>query len=163
MKNVKDKRISIDSNKSFCKTIEKRIRKNLRINKLFRKNDRIYVKDKLSRFLIDNIIGTLPKKFVNNKNKANKVVVKYTLDDECQDFLEKFMFNKKIKKVKGVSLLKTITDKEALLFAKYNNIKFSVNKKNKKITEILDKLEKLYPQIRYSLRKSAEFIDKIKD
>ncbi len=140
----------------FCRRIEKRVRKDIRTNKLFRKNDKIYVKDKLSRLLIDKIIGTLPKTFTNSPEKANKVVVKQTLDDECNDFLEKTFYNQKKKPVKGVRLLRTLTDKESLLFAKYNNVEFKPNKKNKKIKEILDKLEKSYPQTRFSLAKSIE-------
>ncbi|TKJ17247.1 hypothetical protein CEE44_01805 [Candidatus Woesearchaeota archaeon B3_Woes] len=140
----------------FFKNIEKRIRKDIRVNKLFQKNDRIYVKDKLSRFFIDKIIGTLPKTFTNDLKKANKKVIKYTLDDECNDFLEKLFYNKKKKQVKEIKLLRTITDKEALLFSRYNHIKFSPNKKNKKIKELLDSLEKSYPQTRFSLAKSIE-------
>ena len=139
----------------FCKKIEKRIRKDIRINKFFKKDDKIYVQDKLSKFLIDHIIGTLPKTFVT-KEKANKVIIKYTLDDECNDFLEKLLYNKKNPKIKGIKLLRSITDKEALLFAKYNGIEFKPNKKDKKIKEILDKLENLYPQTRFSLLKSIE-------
>ena len=140
----------------FCKNIEKRVRKDIRINKLFKKNDRIYVKDKLSRLLIDRIIGTLPKTFTKDIKKANKKVVKYTLDDECNNFLEKLFYNTKSKKVKEIKLLRVVTDKEALLFAKYNNIEFKPNKKNKKIKEFLDSLEKSYPQTRFSLSKSIE-------
>jgi hypothetical protein len=138
----------------FCKRIEKRVRRDIRINKLFSKDDKIYVKDKLSRFLIDKIIGTLPKKFVSSAKKANKVVIKYTLDDACNGFLENLFYNKKKVKVKGVMLLRSVTDKEAILFAKYNDIKFVPNKKNKKIKEILDELERSYPQTRFSLSKS---------
>jgi hypothetical protein len=141
---------------SFCKLVEKRIRKDIRINKLFSKDDRIYVKDPLCKFLIEKIIGTLPKTYVNSESLANKVIVKYTLDDEVNSFLEKFMFNKKVKEVKGVKLLRTITDKEALLFAKYNSIEFKVNSKNKVITKMLDKLENLYPQTRFSAYKSIK-------
>jgi|TARA_B100002003_G_C14142063_1_gene549100 hypothetical protein len=141
---------------NFCSRIEKRIRKNIRINKIFSKGDKIYVKDKLSKYFIDKIIGTMPKTFVTNPKKATKVIIKYTLDDECNDFLEHFMFGQKRKSVKGIKLLKSITDKEALLFAKYNNIKFTTNKKDKKVTDILDELERSYPQTRFSLLKSIE-------
>jgi len=122
---------------AFSQRIEKRVRKDIRINKLFSKNDRIYVKDKLSRFFIDKIIGTLPKKYVNSPKKANKIVIKYTLDDECNEFLEKFMFNKRENLIKGVKLLRTITDREALLFAKHHNIDFKPNKKTKKFRKFL--------------------------
>jgi serine/threonine protein kinase len=140
----------------FCAKIEKRIRKYLRVNEIFKKDDIIFTKDGLSRHLIENIVGSLPKKFANNSKDANKTIIKFTLDDVCSEFLENLMFNKPKKKSKGISILKAITDKEALLFARYNNIKFSPNKKNKKVKDILDKLEQLYPQTRYSLAKSIE-------
>jgi hypothetical protein len=139
----------------FSQRIEKRIRKDIRINRFFKKDDKIYVNDKLSKLLIEHIIGTLPKTYTNKK-KANKIVIKYTLDDECDNFLNNLLFNKKIKKIEGIKLLRTITDKEALLFAKYNNIKFIPNKKNNQIKNILDKLENLYPQTRFSLLKSIK-------
>tara|TARA_B100002003_G_C13848718_1_gene416130 strand:- start:144 stop:587 length:444 start_codon:yes stop_codon:yes gene_type:complete len=139
----------------FNKRIEKRIRKDIRINQFFKKDDKIYVNDKLSKFLIEKIIGTLPKTYTT-KEKANKIIIKHTLDDECNNFLNKILFNKKEAKIKGIKLLRTITDKEALLFAKYNNIKFIPNKKNKEIKNILDKLENQYPQTRFSLLKSIE-------
>ncbi len=145
-----------------CKKIEKRIRKDIRINKLFKKDDKIYVKNKLSKFLIQRIIGTLPKTFTNSQKKANKIVVKCTLDDECGDFLENLLYNKKKNPIKGIKLLRTITDKEAMLFAKYNNIMFKPNKKNRKIKEILDELEKSYPQTRFSLAKSINSIKILK-
>lgn len=141
---------------AFCTIIEKRVRKNIRLNKVFKKDDRIYVKDRLSKLFIDRIVGTLPKKYVNNSKKANKIIIKYTLDDICNDFLENLMYDKKKKTNKYISILRSITDKEALLFAKYNNIKFKPNKKNRKIKDMLDKLENLYPQTRFSLAKSIE-------
>jgi hypothetical protein len=140
---------------NFCRSIEKRVRKHLRLNKLFSKGDRIYVKDSLSKLFINRIIGELPKSFVKNKKRADKIVIKRTMDDDCDEFLEHIMFNKKIKDKNGISVLSVITDKEAILFAKYHSILFKPNKKNKNITNILDELERLYPQIRYSLAKSV--------
>ena len=72
----------------FSQRIEKRVRKDIRINQFFKKDDKIYVNDKLSKFLIEKIIGTLPKTYTT-KEKANKIVVKHTLDDECNNFLNK--------------------------------------------------------------------------
>ena len=129
---------------------------------MFKKDDKIYVKDKLSKFLIQRIIGTLPKTFTNSLKKANKIVVKCTLDDECNNFLENILYNKKKKPIRGIKLLRTITDKEAMLFAKYNNIEFTPNKKNEKIKEILDELEKSYPQTRFSLAKSIKSLKPLK-
>ena len=82
--------------------IEKRIRKDRRINKLLKKDDKIYVKDKLSRCLIDKILGSLPKTFAISQKNANKIVIKHTLDDECSIFLEKLMYNKKT--IRGIKI-----------------------------------------------------------
>jgi len=141
---------------SFCRLIEKRVRKDLRLRELFKKNDVIYVKDSLSRLFIDLIVGELPKKFTKDPKKANKIVVKYTMDDKCNDFIEKLFYKKEKKAWKGISVLETITDKEALLFARYNNIKFIPNKKDEKTKEMLDKLENMYPQTRFSISRSID-------
>jgi len=141
---------------SFCRTIEKRVRKSLRLDKLFKKNDIIYVKDPLSRFFIDKIVGELPKKFTKDSKKATKIVIKYTMDDKCDAFIEKLFYKKEKKALKGISVLESITDKEALLFARYNNIKFTPNKKNERTKDMLDKLENLYPQTRFSLSNSID-------
>jgi len=79
----------------FCKIIEKRIRKHVRINKIFSKNDRIYVKGPLCRYLVKSIIKDLPVKYTN-KN-PNKIVLPYTADDACVDFLKSVFSNKSIK------------------------------------------------------------------
>ena len=164
------KKTSKNSEKNaFSKRIEKRIRKDIRINSLFKKGDKIYVKDKLCRFLIDKIIGDLPKIYTKDLKKANKIVIKYTLDDKCGEFLEELFYNhncnhkngsqaqkKKKKSKKTIEILRTITDKEAIEFAKNNKMLFRPNKKNKKIQEILDDLEKSYPQTRFSLAKSIQ-------
>ncbi|MBW2980918.1 hypothetical protein KY360_05875 [Candidatus Woesearchaeota archaeon] len=141
----------------FCKIIEKRIRKRIRLNKLFRKGDRILTEDKLSFYLIKKIIKDLPVKMFLKKPasaKVNKTVIKYTLDDKLSDFLENILFGKKPKKPKQISILDVITDNEAVLFAKINNIRFKPNKKHKDIVTLLGRLEKKYPGIRFSLSKS---------
>lgn len=166
-------------NNCFTKIIEKRIRKYVRINKIFRKNDKILVIDDLSFFLVKSIIKDLPAKiFLKNmgiddlskstvknkikKEKINKIIIPWTIEDEANLFLNN-LFSKKNKKInkKFIKLLMTITDKEAGLFAKINKLNFKENKKNKDIKNMLDSIEEKYPETKFSLLKSIKQMKEI--
>jgi len=162
--------------KCFLKLLEARVRKYVRINKFFNKNDIILVIDPLSKFLLKKIIGGLPVKiyyrkikilnldkikgYINDK-KIKKIVIPWTIDDECCFFLEKLFQNKSIKKNTYISLLQVMTDDEAISFAKFNKIAFSPNKKDQEIKNMLDILEKKYPETKYSFIKSIAETRKI--
>lgn len=163
----------------FFKIIERRLRKHIRLNKLFKKNDRILIIDNLSFYLVKKIIKDLPVKIffkeipvnsLNNKkikdyirnNKINRIVIPWTLDDEISLFLENIFLNKKTRIKKDyIKLLKTVTDKEIILFARLKNIKFRENKKNKEIKEFLDKLEYKHPETKFSLLRSINQLEKL--
>jgi tRNA(Ile)-lysidine synthase TilS/MesJ len=145
---------------------------------VFRKDDRILVIDPLTAFLIQRIVGDLPFKMYTKKydisqlnsalvktyikkNGINKVIIPWTMDDECCNFLEYLFLGKTASKLKFYSLLLTMTDEEALLLASHNNISFKPLKKNKEIRAILRTLEEKYPETKFSLVKSAEEMQKI--
>ena len=97
------------------------------------------------------------------KNKINKIVANWTLDDEVTSFLEGVFLNKKRKLGKRyINLLTTITDKEAKLFAKLKKIKFKPNKKNKDIMELIEELSKKHTHAKFSLMKNIKDLNKIK-
>ena len=149
-------------NECFCRLLEKRIRKDARINKIFSKNDRILIIGELNKYLVKSIIKELPvklffrakidKEFVK-KNKINKIVINWTLDDEIHEFLKDFFADKMTAGTgkKYIKLLRKITDKEAELFVKIKKLKFKKNKKDKHIEKFLQGLEKDHPEIRYTL------------
>jgi len=162
--------------KCFLRLIEARVRKYARLNKIFKKNDRILTIDPLSNFLVKKIIHRLPVKIHNKsvkldnlekikdytkKNKINKIIIPWTIDDECCYFLERLFLNKDKKRSKYISLLQVMTDEEALLFAKFNKINFSPNKKNKEIKHIIDSMQKKYPETKFSFVKSIEEMEKV--
>jgi len=157
----------------FLRVIEKRIRKNARINKLFRKNDRIIVFDSLSFYIVNKIVKDLPKKLFfykkygdinqlndpsivryTQRNKISNVVVPWTLDDEINCFLERIFLNKK-NKVSYTKLFKCITEEELEHFCKFNNLKYIKNKKNKDIIDFIDKTDKRYAGTKFKLLKSS--------
>ena len=142
----------------FSKVIEKRVRKYIRVNKLFSKNDNISVEDPLSIFFIKKIIKDLPVKFV--KKKIAKKFIKWTLDDEIAFFLDNIFNNKKIKFTRKLSILRQCTDEELELFAKFNKLSFVKNKKNEEVMYFINEMNIKYPETKFSLLKTA---DKIKD
>src|SRR3972149_11316153 len=85
----------------FCALIEKRVRKDVRINRIFRKNDKLLVVGDLCCYLVKSIIRNLPVKITKTdrikKLREYKTVAPSTLDDEINHFLESIFLNKKIK------------------------------------------------------------------
>jgi len=148
----------------LCKIIEKRIRKYLRLSKVITKGDKIYIDSDVCKYFIDKIIS-FPIERVKSKNKADKVVVPWTLDHECIMFLDKFgeknfkldmLKNKK----KIVKLFLTIDEASLIEFCKINKIKYEPMKKSKMKKE-LDKLVEKYPEMKYSLGKSIGILKKL--
>ncbi len=130
----------------YLKVIEHRLRKHMRINKLFKKNDTVLVKDPICEYLLQDF----PIKIIK-KGKYNKKVLAWTLDDEDNMFLEYLFENKNIKEnKKDIKLLLPIADEYIAQFCKLKKIKFKPNKGKYKyfLNKVGDK------SIKYSLGKS---------
>ena len=141
----------------FSHKIEKRVRKLIRIEKLFSKNDRIFVKNAVCKFLLSSILKDLCVKF----SSAGKKVIPNSLDDELVDFLNVMFFNKKIKKVRGIKILKVVKDDELKEFARINKLKFKPLKKDKKLVNFLDKLDLKYPNAKFNLYKNIVELNRL--
>ncbi|MBR9691171.1 hypothetical protein GOV06_00120 [Candidatus Woesearchaeota archaeon] len=150
-------------NRCFCKLIEKRVRKYSRINKLFKKNDRILVLGNVSRYFLESMLKGLPVKLFFRKNNVNKVVVEWTMDDEVNEFMKALFLGKKMKKAKKneIKLLKVLTDDEVKKFAKIKKLKFKVNKRDKDVQKFLDNVEKKHPNIKYNLLKNINVLNRL--
>jgi hypothetical protein len=155
-----------NSKKAFTKVIEKRVRKYARLNRLFRKNDRILVKGSLEKYLVPRIIQDLPCRIYYQKPKnvrIDKIVVPWTLDDEINLFLKQYFTGKKTKQnPKQIKLLKPITDKEAARFAKAKKLSFKPNKKDREIQKFINKMTEHYSDTKYKLYKSTGLMKCIK-
>ena len=156
----------------FQKIIEKRIRKYVRLNKMFSKNDNILVIGDLTEHLLKGILKDLPvnitkKNFASpfskqvkdfaKKNKINKIVIPWTLDNEIEYFLDNWTHKKTtydlFGEMKGyVKLFKPVMEEELEKFAKIKRIKFRAAKKN----HLLDKIEKQYPGSKFGMANSIE-------
>tara|TARA_Y100000310_G_scaffold5667_1_gene6578 strand:+ start:2774 stop:3328 length:555 start_codon:yes stop_codon:yes gene_type:complete len=152
----------------FCKQIELRIRKDIRINKVFKKDDRILFFDKLSQKVVKGIIKGLPVKsfykpgLINEKlesfvkdNKVNKVVIPWTLENEDCSFLEELFFGGKRVENNYIKLFSNVREDELRLFAKFKGVEFEGIKMNEKLRKFLDELENKYADVKFGLRRSV--------
>jgi hypothetical protein len=152
----------------YCKAIEKRIRKYVRINKIFRKGDSIMAVGELNHHLITRIIEGLPARVIyrktapKNAKQGQKVVQNWTLDDEACDFLKSLLNKKQMKKRRIISILRCATDSELEAFSRFRKLNFTPNKKDMEIMKGLNMLEGKHAETKFSLAKSIEQISKIR-
>jgi len=140
----------------FCRVITKRIRKDARINKWFKKGDKIYADTPLLQHLINKIIPNLPKKIVKTKNITNKIIISSTTDDIIAASLDNIFHNKKIKlgDKKEIPLLRSITDEEVATYARFQKIPFKPKQKNKDLLNFINIIQEKHAETKSSLVKS---------
>ncbi|MEE9525333.1 MAG: hypothetical protein V3V78_01880, partial [Candidatus Woesearchaeota archaeon] len=131
-----------------------------RINKLFKKNDKLIVRGAVNKYFVESMLGGLPIKIYSKKVKGGKEIIEWTMDDETTEFVKAVFLNKKVGKSKGIKLLKVLTDTEVEKFAKIKKLKFKANKKDKDVQKFLDDIEEKHPNIKYNLVKN---IGKLKE
>jgi hypothetical protein len=172
----------------FCRIVEKRIRKNIRVNKLFKSNDSVFVYDnssvnsKIIIYIMNMLKEKMPfvltiKKEISSKdlNENHKIILPINSDDCSDDFLtklfsSKFSLNDYFKNCfeinsttdllnnKIVLILDVLSEIECFYFAKYKNL-IDSNFKLKK--HILDLFDNVYPETKHSIKKSINLIEKI--
>jgi hypothetical protein len=145
----------------FLEIMEKRIRKNLRINRIINiKKEYVLMEDEENKHLITEYF--LKKIFQNRlkikkqnklKEKNNDLtILSSTLDNEAEELLNYFMLAKEISQ-KAIKPLSVITNEELIQISKSLEIKLRLEKSNH------EELTKKEPQLLFSLHKSKEFID----
>ena len=144
----------------FLSTIEKRIRKDLNINKVFTPHESVLVindsslKAKLTVYFLNSISKSIPLKIdIKNakpKKRYDKIVTPNNLDDDIAVFLESlFRTSKPVAKTHEIHLLRTVSDEELLLTARLLKIKGPLKKS--KLSSVLDALESRYPGSKFGL------------
>lgn len=151
--------------KCFLSTIEKRIRKDLNINKVFAPHESVLVvnnsslKAKLTVYFLNSISKSIPLKIdiktAQPKKKYDKIITPCNLDDDISLFFESLArTGEPIAQTKEVHLLRTISNEEILITAKLLKIKGPFKKS--KLSGILDKLESRYPGSKFGLFNSIK-------
>ena len=155
----------------FLKIIEKRVRKYVRINKLFKKNDKILIindnskEAQVNKYILKSIIKNMPatitEKETSKGTRVDKIIMPWNLDDEINQYLEEVMNKKKEKRnTKEIKILKPVLDSEVEIFAKIKGFKYKKVKHQEK-NPFLKGLEEKHPGTKFSLLKSSETLNKI--
>ncbi len=168
----------------FQKIIQKRVRKEIRIKKLIEKDDIILLIDdgsaeaKLSIYLLKETINLPVKIDVKKKSymlgeeikgKYTKIVIPWNADKEGEYLLNCFFEKEKPEylmhfRIKTKTYLKPLVHvmhKEIAEFCKIKDFKFTEKKYVTAGSDMINKLQKEYPEITFSLVKSAEELKKV--
>ena len=152
--------------------IKKRIRKSMAA-KPFKKGDRILVlgsgdaKAAVTEFFLRDILKGFPaeitkEKSAKNSAKYDKIIIPWSLEDECSEFIEG-LFGGKIavkSQKKEIRLLKGVKEEEINAVAKSQKLKFKKHdEKKSKIRIMLDLLEKKYPGYKFALLNSIKELE----
>jgi len=171
----KDSEISVASN-PFCKSclvdlVEKRIRKFIRAANYLKKDNRVLVIGEFANNVIKGIVKGLPLKISIKEDKEfnddpkgfierlkkeedeyDKIILPWTAEHECCLFLQQMLgkdadFN--------IKLFRPLQEQELEIFAAARGFSFQRRKKDT-YTNILDTMDKKYPESRFSLLKSID-------
>lgn len=169
----------------FSEIIEKRIRKEIRLNKLIEKDDRILVIDdgsaeaKLTSYLLPRILKQLPVKIAIEKKKysigenikcpENKIIIPWNAEKEAAYLLDSIFKNKKtpflghfsIGKKRYVKMMLPLLHEEAKAMTSIKGIKFKDKKEESYSEKILSSFEKEYTETKFSMLRSSEDIRKV--
>ena len=149
-------------------TIEKRVKKDIRLNNLFKKGEKVLVIDDntkesfLTLYLLKKITKGLDlkidvKKDVGDSEKYDKILLPADADDVAEEFMLKITQNKEKKKVpKTILFLKSVLDSEVAECAKELGYEC---KNEKDESYLLDKIEAKYPGSKFGFLKSVKMLD----
>ncbi|MFH1589120.1 MAG: hypothetical protein ABIB43_00970 [archaeon] len=148
----------IHDKNSFLKMIEKRVRKDLRINKKIEpKKVELLVNGSkeslMTKVLLENIFGK-HLQITEVKKATNKTLIPTNLDSEIENNLDVYLKNKQPIKNK-LKILDNVLEEEIIIFCKLKNIKI---RKIKKENSLIESIDKKYPGTKFALAKSFEKI-----
>lgn len=150
--------------KCFVLVFEKRVKSTLRENPL-QKDDKVLVVGELAAFLL-KLIVKMPID-VETANEVpvdvgnyDKVILGWTLDDECAEFMEKFASEFRFDDdEKLIKILKRVTDDESEQYSSIKGVDFKA-KKSKLWKGFMHKFDRFH-EVRYNLLRSAEEMKKV--
>lgn len=156
----------------FLNVIEKRIRKFIRINKLFSVHQKIGVLDDgsngaaITRYVLDKLSLKMPIELIYRKrltsktlSKVDRFVFPITTEDYVDSFLEHLYLDdvENFFEEEFLSIVLNVTEKECFYFVRYLELK---EKPNMQVHE-LDTFDKPYPETKFATLNSIKELKKI--
>ncbi len=162
-------------NKCFKEMIEKRVRKNIRRNKLIKLKNTYFILDNnsIESFCTIILINRLYKKtplqyFIISsiKEATNKenLIISETMDKINAAFIESLFSEKRLKfsgaSEEAINIISVLTSEDCEYYAKINGYK-GTPKLKKPENKFLNSLKKNYPAIDFSLNRSISELKKV--
>ena len=173
-KNESDNKSFCDS--CFCEIVEKRVRKEIRINQLYQRNDKILIidddsyKSAINKYILKKIIQDPTIKFgikkvrsfnetvdYDKEKKYSKIAIPWVLDNEITSYLKSRFEDKKIETLhskKTIKPLVAITKEEAKTFANIRKLKYVKKDKKDDAEDMIDRFDKKYPGTKFGILKT---------
>jgi hypothetical protein len=170
---IEDKNFCSDC---FCEVIEKRVKKDVRNQRIFSTNDKNKIKSGMNILILDD--GYLLKSIIKDrrisleaekiklfnikkdydpKKRYDKMIVPWNLDDEAAEYISSLLqgiMSKRKDDKKTIIPLIGVTDNEALIFSKIKKLKYKINKQHNDARIMIEKLDKKYPGTKFSILKT---------
>ncbi len=140
----------------FIEHFEKRVKKALKERELL-KGERVLVVGSLAAYLFKKFVFVpLEAEFSDSvKDGCYAVVIEWTMDDECVEFLKQFAGDLKFNEDKNiVKALKYVSDEDCVEYAALKGVEFVAREKDKNWSDFLDKF-KDKPEMKYNLLRNA--------
>ncbi len=152
----------------FLDVLYKRVKKEIRTEHPFKKNENVLVFSKLAKVFLEKAIENLPLHITEAKEKYgqdifgkdfseyDKVVIPWTADDEANIFFEELSiqspdFKKLGHTQKIIKIFKPLLDKEVAQAAHMLNLEFETAPKHK----LIETIHKKYPSALFGLENAA--------
>ena len=144
--------------KHFLESIEKRIRKNIRINNPLdiRKSYSIKAQSEEHKILANKVLDRIFKGRLKITGKSKNIILAKSLDLEAENFMEDFFKGRKSNQNQFPNIFGSVIEKELHEIARILKIRL----KSRKDKTFLGKLEKMYPGTLFSVSKSRDFVIK---
>ena len=159
--------------KRYCiEDIEKKVRKQIRLNRLVAKNDTLYVSDdgKLTNVAAYNLLSDIIKdptiqikkvKRIPKQDKKKKEVLANTLEIESAEYIEEFIKDKKREEKNTIKPLIRLTLEECRYYCNKKRLNYKDETiKDDPITEFIQAIQKKYESTMHSLIRSEETLKK---
>ncbi|MBU1975644.1 MAG: hypothetical protein KKG59_04540 [Nanoarchaeota archaeon] len=146
--------------KHFMELIEKRVRKELRVNKIIdvKKKYNILADNSkeflISKYILNSIFGRALKLEVVNEIKSKNTIVPTNMDREINSMFDAFLKNKSIPQKIGITILDNVLDEELMHIAKILNIKNATQEDRLALIEEVNSKH----LIKFSLKKSLNHV-----
>ena len=155
----------------FCTTIEKRVRKDLRIKFHLKAHEKLVVlndqskEEMVSEYIVKSIAKSIPLNITvqeqSNIPEDTRIIIPTSATKVAANFLKHMMLKNNLDKPgkNQIPLLESLNEDEIHTFAQFKNLPFKVIKSNDKFEELVKSIEEQYHSSTFGIVKSKKTLE----